>query len=81
MKKAQRMQEWLADRVTWVQYPNIKPADDRTREAEKAGLQFAHKMTIGKRIDLFLCSSLLLIAGLACAVIVVIFFYLIITTV
>ena len=81
MKKAHRFQEWLADRVSWVQYPNIKPADDRTREAEKAGFQFVHKMTIGKRIDLFLCSSLLLIVGIACAVIVVIFCYLVITTI
>ncbi|MFC3109931.1 hypothetical protein ACFOFO_18505 [Undibacterium arcticum] len=69
------MQEWLADRVSWVQYPHIRPADQSTRDASKAGLRFTNQMPIGKRIDLFLFSTLLLLAGLVALFFVGIFIY------
>ena len=75
MKRSHRFQEWLADRVSWVQYPNIRPADPSTREAARTGFRFTHQMPIGKRIDLFLLSMLLLLIGLAAAVGVLFFLY------
>lgn len=76
MKRAHRFQEWLADRVTWVQYPNLRAADKTTREASRTGLRFTHQMPLGKRIDLFLFSILLLLAGLAALFFVGLFIYL-----
>lgn len=66
MKLLHRLQEKLADRFSFVQYPNIRPADTLTRQASRgSGWHFVHSMPIGKRIDLVLLSLGLLAAGLA----------------
>jgi hypothetical protein len=65
MKLLHRIQEKLADRFSFVQYPNIRPADNRTREASRGGARFVHAMPIGKRFDLVMLSLALLVAGLA----------------
>ena len=70
-----KMQEWLADRVSWVQYPNIRPANQSTRQAAQTGLRFAHPMPIGKRLDLFLVSFGLLTIGLVAATLVGVLIY------
>lgn len=33
MKLPIRIHEWLADRISWVQYPKIRPANRRTAQA------------------------------------------------
>jgi hypothetical protein len=76
MKTAHRLQEWLADRTSWVQYPHIRPADETTRQASRVGLRFEHQMTWGKRLDLLLFSILLLLAGLVALFFVCLFVYL-----
>lgn len=70
MKLADRIQEKLADRFSSVQYPNIRPADKSTREASRTGFRFNTAMPLGKRIDLFLLSFLLLLIGLVAACVV-----------
>jgi len=66
MKLLHRLQEKLADRFSFVQYPNIRPADARTRQASRgSGFHFIHAMSIGKRLDLVFLSIGLLAAGLA----------------
>lgn len=63
MKLLHRLQEALADRVSFVQYPNIRTADQGTRAASRTGLHFKHQMPLGKRIDLVLMSLCLLVVG------------------
>lgn len=65
MKRADKIQEWLADRVSFIQYPNIRAADASTRQTSRSGLRFKYQMPLGKRIDLFLISTVLLLIGLA----------------
>lgn len=66
MKLRHRLQEKLADRFTFVQYPSIRPADQRTRQASRTpAIRFVHAMPIGKRIDLVLLSLALLLIALA----------------
>lgn len=65
MKPLYWIQEKLADRVSFVQYPDIRPTDQRTRSASRTGLYFKHAMPFGKRIDLLLLSICLLAVGLA----------------
>jgi hypothetical protein len=65
MKLLHRLQERLADRVSFIQYPNIRPADENTRTASRTGIRFRHAMPLGKRIDLLLMSLGLLAVGLA----------------
>lgn len=60
-----RIQEALADRVSFIQYPRVRPADTSTRAASRTGLHFKHQMPLGKRIDLLLMSIGLLAIGLA----------------
>lgn len=64
MKLANNIQEWLANRISWVQYPDFRPADSSTREATRSGMRFRTAMPFGKRLDLFLISSMLLVIGL-----------------
>jgi hypothetical protein len=76
MKLMHRLQEKLADRFSFVQYPNIRPADKITRQASRgAAPGFVHPMPIGKRIDLVFLSLGLLAAGLAGLAIVCFFVY------
>lgn len=75
MKLLHRLQEKLADRVTFVQYPDIRPADDRTRAASRTGLRFTHQMPLGKRIDIFFASLGVLAVGIAGMTIVVFVLY------
>jgi hypothetical protein len=66
MKLLHKLQEKLADRFSFVQYPNIRPADKITRQASRGtGSHFVHSMSIGKRLDLVLLSMGLLAAGVA----------------
>ena len=75
MNIAHRIQEKLADRFSFIQYPNISPADARTRDASRSGLRFATPMPFGKRLDIFLFSLLLLIVGTVAAALVGLFIY------
>lgn len=75
MKTAHRIQEWFADRVSWVQYPNLRPADEFTRDTSRSGVRFKHQMPIGKRIDLIVFSFFALALGLAAAAILLFLAY------
>ena len=75
MKLADRIQTKLADRLSSVQYPHIRSADDQTRKASRTGLQFKYSMPLGKRFDLFIMSSFLLVAGLLGLGAVILFIY------
>lgn len=45
MKRTEKIQEWLADRISWVQYPNLRPADERTRAKSRSdGIRFVNEM-------------------------------------
>lgn len=63
MKLQHRIQDWLADRVSWVQYPDLRPLNPAARAASRTGFRFKHAMPLGKRIDLFLISLVLLLIG------------------
>ena len=76
MKLTHRIQEWLADRFSSIQYPNIRPANELTRAASRSGFRFTYPMSIGKRIDTFLFSFLLLLIGLVALFFVGLFIYL-----
>jgi len=75
MKASRKMREWLADRVSFVQYPNVRAADDATRSASRTGWRFAHPMPIGKRIDMLIMSIGLLFIGMIAAALVGVFIY------
>lgn len=75
MNLADNIQEWLANRFSSVQYPNIRPADHTTRNASRTGLRFRTAMPFGKRIDLFLLSLGLLVIGLIAAGVVGVLIY------
>ncbi|PUA19578.1 hypothetical protein C7W93_06955 [Glaciimonas sp. PCH181] len=75
MKLLHRLQEKMADRFSFVQYPNIRPADNQTRDASRTGLHFKHAMPLGKRIDLLIMSLALLIIGLIALMAVCFLFY------
>jgi hypothetical protein len=75
MKASHKLQEKLADRFSFIQYPNVRPADQATRQASRTGLRFTHAMPIGKRIDLFLLSTLLLVIGVGASAAVLFFLY------
>ena len=79
MKLLHKIQEKMADRFSFVQYPNIRPADNHTKEASRTGLHFTHQMPLGERLDLFLMSLALFAFGLmglavACFVLYVVLF-------
>jgi hypothetical protein len=80
MKSAHKIQEWLADRVSWVQYPNIRAADASTRAASRSGARFENQMTLGQRLDLVILSGGLLVAGLGALATACAFLYLLITS-
>lgn len=82
MRRVDIFQEWLADRVTWVQYPNIRPADQLTRDAGRTRppVHFKTAMPIGKRIDLLFLSLALLALGLVGLVVTGGIFYLLFVT-
>ena len=69
------LHEKLADRFSFIQYPKIRPADSATRAASRTGLHFKTPMPLGKRIDLFLFSLLLLLAGAVAMTAVCVFAY------
>lgn len=81
MRRAHKIQEWLADRLPWVQYPNIRPADASTRAAASFGPTFTHKMTLGQRFDLVIFSAGLLVAGLIALAVSCFIFYVLITSI
>ncbi|MDZ5633933.1 hypothetical protein [Janthinobacterium sp. GMG1] len=64
MKLSHRIQEWAADRVSWVQYPNIRPADAFTRDASRSSPVAKRHLTMGQRFDLLVLSGALLVLGL-----------------
>ena len=59
MKLRYRIQDWLADRVDWVQYPDIR----RGAMDQRSKLMFANRMSFGQRIDLLLISLFILFVG------------------
>lgn len=50
MRLQHRAQEWLADRVTWMQYPHIRQIQPRQRKKRV----FQHQMPAGTRVTLAL---------------------------
>ena len=78
MKLQHRIHEWMADRISWVQYPDLRPTNPAARAASRTGFRFKHAMPIGKRIDLFLLSLLLLLFGLAAMAGTLLFIYLLV---
>jgi len=80
MKRLHRLQERLADRVSFIQYPNVRPADQRTRAASRTGLHFVHKMSWDTRIILVLASCALLLVGLAGLAVVGLIVYAVLVT-
>lgn len=80
MKLKHRIQDWLADRVSWVQYPDIRPVNPAARAASRTGFKFKHAMPLGKRLDLFLFSLLLLGIGIVAAGGVLLFIYLLVSS-
>lgn len=66
MKLRTRIHEWLADRLPWVQYPRIQPANARTRQASDV---WAHSMYWPHRLGLALGGLALVVAGTALVVI------------
>jgi len=58
-----RLHEWLADRISWVQYPNVKPASGNAK-LRRLGIRWEHKMPLGARINLILMSLALLLVAI-----------------
>lgn len=58
-----KVQEWLANRVSWVQYPNVRPANDAARRHSRTGPAFTDRITVGQRIDIAAGSIALLVIG------------------
>jgi len=81
MKRSHKMQEWLADRLPWVQYPNIRAADATTRAAAAVGPRFKYQMPLGKRLDLAILSLGLLVAGLMALAVALFVLYIGITSI
>jgi hypothetical protein len=75
MNLLHKIQEKLADRVSFIQYPRIHPADPVTRAASRTGPRFNHQMPLGKRIDLLLMSIGLLVLGVGGSALVLFFLY------
>ncbi len=65
MKTVRRIHEWLANHVSFIQYPDIRPADLRTRNASRTGVRFVTKMPIWKRFSLIGTAIFTLPIGLA----------------
>lgn len=65
MKLLHWIQEKLADRVSFVQYPNLRPADQRTRTMSRTGWHFAYRMPLATRAYLLLMSLTLAVLALA----------------
>lgn len=80
MKLLHKLQERLADRFSFVQYPNIRPANASTRVASRTGLTFKTAMPIGERFDLLMMSLALLAAGIAGLVVVGFLIYVVVST-
>ncbi|GAB3249207.1 hypothetical protein [Chitinimonas naiadis] len=59
-----RIHEWLADRISWVQYPGIQVVPARQRQPSTRGLRFAHSMSPWARIELLTISLFALVVGL-----------------
>lgn len=79
MKLLHKLHERLADRVSFVQYPRISPADQRTRDASGGpGLHFKHRMPIERRAGLVVISLIMMIVGLAGATVAGLILYLVI---
>lgn len=72
-----RLHNWLADHVTWVQYPNVTASDSYTREASRT-YRFKNKMALGKRIDLTVFSLFLLVVGVIGTAVFIFILYLLI---
>jgi hypothetical protein len=53
-----RIQEWFADRVSWVQYPDI-------RNLQRQAVRFKHSMPWEKRVGLALFGFVALLFSLA----------------
>ena len=78
MKLQHRIQDWLADRVSWVQYPHIRPVSAASKAASRHGFRFKYAMPFGKRLDLFIFSLLLLMMGSVALAGTLLFIYLLV---
>jgi hypothetical protein len=54
MKINQKMQEWAADRFSWVQYPHVRPLNAASRT--QSPIRFAHRMNPLERVSMLLLS-------------------------
>lgn len=81
LSKKAKLHEWLAERISWIQYPNISPGNAHTKQASRTGYKFTYSMPIWDRIPLFFASTALLIVGLGIAGIILVFLYVIIKVV
>jgi hypothetical protein len=66
-----RVQEWLADRFTWVQYPNLSRAGSPVRR----GLRWKFPMSAGARLDMVLISLFVAVVAGGFLVVVLYLFY------
>lgn len=62
MKKITRAHEWLADRVSFIQYPNLRPADAHTRSHH--GMRWKHSMPWEVRLTLAVLSAAAVVIAL-----------------
>lgn len=54
MKINQKMQEWAADRFSWVQYPHVRPLNAASRT--QSPIRFTHRMNPLERVSMLLLS-------------------------
>lgn len=73
MKLRLSAHEWLADHVSWVQYPNVKQVSPKKKAARKPF--FRHEMPTGTRITLVLLSLMLLFVLIPALAAVLFFLY------
>ena len=75
MTYAERIQDWLADRVSWVQYPHIRPI---SRNVQKPGF-FKNRMPFSTRAALVLFGVATLVASSIVLFFLGLFFWAVIT--
>lgn len=73
MKLRLSAHEWLADHVSWVQYPNVKLVSPKKKTARKPF--FRHSMPAGTRVTLVLMSLMLLFVVVPALAAMIFFLY------
>lgn len=73
-----RMHEWAADHFSFVQYPNVRPADRSTAEASSS-LRWKYQMPWYERMGLAVLSSAVIIVSLAMLAVLLFIVYIVLT--